>query len=281
MSEHNDFVLPDGTVLAGEHRPGTRPTVVFLHAGVADRRSWTGVLDALAADDLNLVTYDRRGFGDTPPADEGASFTHLADLLAVLDSVGASRAFVVGNSMGGGLGLDLAATAPDRVAGLLLIGSAVSGMTDDDTPFDWVSDAATDAVFEALQEGEERDDAAGQVRALAHLWLDGPTADEGRVSGPARDLFAAMNARILDIAAPDKAGDAGLDTWTSLHTITAPTIVTWGALDIPADLPFYEETVRRLGQGAGRVLPDTAHLPGLEQPTVVADLVRELVRSNS
>lgn len=183
--------------------------------------------------------------------------------------------------MGGGLALDLAATAPDRVAGLLLVGSAVSGMTDDDTPFDWVSDETTDRVFEALQKSEEAGDVAGQVRALARLWLDGPTANEGRVSGAARDLFAAMNARILDMAAPDKAGDAGLDTWTSLHTITVPTIVTWGALDIPADLPFYEETVRRLGQRAGRVLPDTAHLPGLEQPEVVADLVREMVRSNA
>ncbi|MFD0482110.1 alpha/beta fold hydrolase [Kineococcus sp. GCM10028916] len=34
----------DGVALAFEHRPGSGPLVVFLHAGVADRRSWRDVV---------------------------------------------------------------------------------------------------------------------------------------------------------------------------------------------------------------------------------------------
>ncbi len=269
--------LADGAELIAERRRGSGPTVVLLHAGVADRRSWSGVVDALAADDLDLVTYDRRGFGQTLPSTDGTAFTHLADLSAVLSALDISRTFLVGNSMGGALALDLTATAPEGVAGLLLIGSAVSGMTDEDTPFDWAPDAASGPIMEALEEAERRGDIDAQISELAHLWLDGPAGPEGRVGGAARALFEEMNRGILAAAAPDDAGDAGLATWRTLDQIAVPVLNVWGELDIPADMPFYEETARRIGQGPGRVLPGVAHLPGLESPELVADLVREVV----
>jgi pimeloyl-ACP methyl ester carboxylesterase len=262
----------DRTPLAATRWPGGGPTVVFLHAGVADRRSWDGVAAELAADDLDLVAVDRRGHGDTPAADD-ASSTHVGDLVDVLDHLGLDRVLLVGNSRGGALALDTALLHPERVVGAVVVGSAVSGMTDDDTPFDWQLDPAT-APLEARSE----DPAASvddRIAALAHLWLDGPTAEEGRVGGAARALFTTMNRRILDVAAPRGAGDAGVDAWTRLGEIAVPVTCAWGDLDLPCDLPFYDETVRRLGQGPARVLPGVAHLPGLERPAVVAELVRE------
>ena len=193
--------------------------------------------------------------------------------MVVLDRLGIDQALLVGNSMGGALALDAALLHASRVSGVVLIGSGVSGMTDDDTPFDWQLDPASAPLLEradnANLEVEDR------IAALAHLWLDGPTAAKGRVGGSPRELFFAMNRRIFDIGAPDDAGEAGVDAWTSLGDISVPAMVTWGDLDIPADLPFYEETARRLGQGPARILPGVAHLPGLEQPESVADLVRE------
>jgi pimeloyl-ACP methyl ester carboxylesterase len=276
-----DVLLPDGAVLGAERRPGSGATVVLLHAGVADRRSWSGVIDALVADDLDLVAYDRRGFGETPPAGDGTPFTHLADLSALLDALDVSRTFLVGNSMGGALALDLAATARKRVAGVLLLGAAVSGMTDDDTPFDWAPDAASGPILETLENAKDRGDVDAEVRALAHLWLDGPTSREGRVGGASRSLFEDMNRAVLAAGVPGDAGDAGLDTWRTLDTIAVPVLAAWGDLDIPADVPFYEETARRIGQGPGRRLPGVAHLPGLENPALVADLVREMAGSHA
>ena len=276
-TQRREIALSDGSTLVAERRSGGGPTVILLHAGVADRRSWAGVADALAAADLDLVAYDRRGFGETPAAPAGSAFTHLGDLVELLDALEVERAVVVGNSMGGALALDLAATAPGRVSGLLLIGAAVSGMTDDDTPFDWQADPATAPLMAELEDAESRGDVAAQIDALTRLWLDGPTAEEARVGDPARALFADMNRVILDSGAVGDPGDAGLDTWRTLDGIGVPVLASWGELDIPADLPFYEETARRLGQGPGRVLPGVAHLPGLERPEVVAGLVLEVV----
>ncbi|ROS74066.1 pimeloyl-ACP methyl ester carboxylesterase [Curtobacterium sp. PhB130] len=266
---------PDGTAIAVTRRHGGGQAVVFLHAGVADRRSW----DAVAAllndddDDLDLVAYDRRGYGETPAAADPASFTHAADLLTVLDALGLDRVFLVGNSMGGALALDAALLLPERVTGLLLIGAGVSGMTDDDTPFDWELDPATEPLLDRAEDASA--DVEARIAALAHLWLDGPVAPEGRVGGAPRELFADMNRRILEVGAPDSAGDNGIEAWTRLGEVSAPVTCTWGDLDIPADLPFYAEIARRLDQGPARVLPGVAHLPGLEQPDLVAGLVRD------
>lgn len=266
----------DGTAIAVTRRHGAGSGVVLLHAGVADRRSWDAVGESLAPDDLDVVAHDRRGYGSTPAADDPSTFTHVDDLVAVLDALGIDRAFLVGNSMGGALAIDAALLHPARVSGILLIGAGVSGMTDDDTPFDWQPDPASAPLFERAEDANL--DADQRIAALAHLWLDGPAAAEGRVERLARDLFTAMNRRIIEVDAPHGAGDAGVDAWTRLGEVSVPVVTTWGDLDIPADLPFYEETARRLGQGPGRVLPGVAHLPGLEQPGVVADLVRGCLR---
>lgn len=275
-TEHLDVPVADGTIVAVTRQGGPGRTVVLLHAGVADRRSWDAVGESLSASGLDVVAYDRRGYGDTPAADDPASFTHVEDLVAVLDRLEVEQALLVGNSMGGALALDTALLHPARVTGVVLIGAGVSGMTDDDTPFDWQLDPASAPLLE--RSGAADATVEDRIAALAHLWLDGPAAPEGRVDGTARDLFTAMNRRILDVGAPDSAGDAGVDTWTRLAEISVPVVSTWGDLDIPADLPFYEETARRLGQGPGRILPGVAHLPGLEQPELVADLVREVLR---
>lgn len=260
---------------AGSHVPH----VVFLHAGVADRRSWHGVARALADDGLDLLAHDRRGSGDSPPAADPAAVRHVDDLVAVLDALDVERALLVGNSRGGAVALDTALLHPHRVSGLVLLGAAVSGMTDDDTPFDWQLDAASAPLVERSE--DEDAPVAERVAALAHLWLDGPEAPEGRVGDPARALFTAMATRLLELGDTDGAARSVVDAWTRLDEVAAPTLCAWGDLDLPCDLPFYEETARRLGQGPGRVLPAVAHLPGLERPELVADLVREVLGRRS
>jgi len=267
---------PDGGSLATTRRPGGGPAVVLLHAGVADRRAWEGVaLDLRADHDLDLVAYDRRGFGDSPAAAPDSTFTHVDDLITVLDALDIREAVLVGNSRGGALAFDTALLHPERVSRVVVIGSAVSGMTDDDTPFDWQPDAASEPLIAVSDDPEASLD--DRVAALARLWLDGPTAPAERVAGPSRDLFGAMNRRIIELGAPGGAGGGDVDAWSRLGEVTVPVLCAWGDLDLPCDLPFLVETARRVGQGPGRVLPGVAHLPGLERPELVAGLIREVL----
>jgi pimeloyl-ACP methyl ester carboxylesterase len=264
MSER--FVLPrEGCDLAGERWPGNAPLVVLLHEGVSDRRGWRQVAERLAPQ-VTAVAYDRRGYGES--AVSTAPFTHVSDLLAVLDREQADQAWLVGASAGGGLALDAALVAPDRVAGLVLFGTAVSGAPDpqldpDTQRFDTLLDAAVAAG-----------DLAEVNRLETWLWLDGPSAPEGRVGGEARSLALDMNAIILGNGAREDEGGSGVDAWHRLDEVRAPVTVACGGLDVPFLIARSRELAGRLPNGLYRELPGLAHQPYLEQPGQVADLIR-------
>lgn len=270
VTANNNFSIDvPGGRLAAERWPGSGPTLVLLHASVADRRAWTATANALAGT-YAVVAYDRRGFGESPPSPE--PFNHVEDLRAVLDTVAVERAWLVGSSAGGRVALDAALSYPDRVSGLVLLAPAISGAPD------FEADAETEALFAQI-------DAAGDLaevnRLEARLWLDGPAGPEGRVGGPARELFLAMNAIALraEAESPAGAGNSEIDVWSRLAEITVPVIVAWGELDIEVLNDRCRELVERLPAASGRELPHLAHLPDLEDPGLVADLIRTAVAS--
>jgi pimeloyl-ACP methyl ester carboxylesterase len=261
----------EGAVLAGERRRGDGPSIVLLHAGVADRRAWTEVAEALAADGADVVAYDRRGFGET--AAGAAPFRHVDDLIAVLDAVGGGPAWLVGNSIGGALALEAALEVPERVAGLVLIAPAVPGAPEPpDEDYDPALLELWNAAVAAAQAGDVERQNALEVR----LWLDGAGGAQGRVGGPARELALAMNRIALTSGQPEDAGDAGIDVWSRVEEVRVPVTVAWGYLDVPQAIELCEALAARLPDcRSTRTFAGTAHLPSLEDPAAVAALIRE------
>ena len=270
------FTTEDGTKLAGAHLPGEGPTIVLLHAGIADRRSWGEVATALNQAGADVLAYDRRGFGDTPGTT--ATFDHVDDLRSVLEQSTAVPAWLVGNSQGGRIALDLALSDPERVAGLVLVAPAVSG--EPDTGDDDL-DADTRRIDAAVGAAVESGDLDEVARLEAHLWLDGPAAPEGRVSGPARDLALAMNAIALAADSPDEQPPER-DTWDHLAEIEAPTTLVWGGHDIPVIIDLARTLAERLPQVRAAIeIPGVAHLPSLEAADAVAALIAAAITAES
>lgn len=239
---------------------------MLLHAGVADRRAWREVAARLEGP---AVAYDRRGFGDSAPA--SSAFSHLDDLWVVLDATTAGPVWLVGNSIGGALALDAALSCPERVAGIVLIAPAVSGAPEIE---DETLDPATAALAVRLEAAEE--DPEELARLEAWLWLDGPGSDEGRVSGPTRELALDMNRRILQNGVPEGAGASGIEAWSQLEEVKVLTTVVCCALDVPAFNERNRKLAARIPGARLRELPDVAHLPSLEQPDAVAALIESI-----
>src|SRR5512132_1149603 len=97
---------------------GAGPAVVLLHAGVADRTMWTEHLPPLADGGYRAVAMDLPGFGEAPM---GKEFRPWSDVLETMDAVEISGSAVVGNSFGGGVALNVAMVAPERVTRLVLV----------------------------------------------------------------------------------------------------------------------------------------------------------------
>ncbi len=265
------FTVDRGTAtLAAERWPGEGQPVVLLHAGVADRRSWRDVAAALQPR-TGVVAYDMRGYGETTPATYG--FTHLDDLRAVLDEVATGPVWLVGSSMGGELAIDAALADPDRVAGLVLLAPSVSGAPEP-TEFD----APTERLVHLWEAAQTSGDLDEINRIEMWLWLDGPSAPEGRVSGAPRALALKMNAIALKNELPEESGKSGLTAWSRLEEITLPVTVACGDLDLPFVVSRSKELSDWLANSQHHVLPGMAHLPYLEDPALIAKLIISSVR---
>jgi pimeloyl-ACP methyl ester carboxylesterase len=248
-------ITSGSAVLAAESHGEGEPTVLLVHAGVTDQRSWAPVIEVLPGH--RCLTYDARGYGRTTYEPEDG-WSPVDDAVAVLDAYDVEQAVVVACSMGGRTSLDLALTRPERVRGLVLIGTAITGAPDLEHLEPGLEDL--EARYDAAYEAKDLDELN---RLEAEIWLDGPF-HAGRVVGPARDLFLDMNRIALE--APET-GDTrdDVDAWSSCGDVEVPTLVLIGEHDLAHTHRNAAHLVEKV-PGARLVdLPGVAHLPHLER----------------
>ncbi|GAA4252373.1 MAG TPA: 3-oxoadipate enol-lactonase [Dactylosporangium sp.] len=213
-------------------------------------------------DRLRVVRFDHRGHGGSPVPAGPYEIEDLGrDVLALLDRLGIERASYCGLSLGGMVGMWLAAHAPERIERLVLICTAAH-----------------------LPPAEGWLDRARQVRAGGMA----PVADAvlGRWFTPR--YRAALPARVapyraMIAACPAEGYAAGceaiaaMDQRDDLARIAAPTLVISGA-DDPATPPEHGERIRDgIRDSRLVVVPNAAHLANVEQPDVVAQLILDHV----
>jgi len=187
---------------------GSGPAVLLTHGFAASSRMWARNVDALAKDHT-VVTWDLRGHGRSDYPDDQSAYSAaltIEDMAALLDMAGADRGVLVGHSLGGYLSLEFRLRFPERVAGLVLVGTG-PGFRNDEARDGWnqfaakyssrLRERALDALAKSdeLTPGEHRD-ASGLVLA-------------------ASGIRAQQDARIID----------------ALPTIAVPTLVVIGSDD--------------------------------------------------
>lgn len=228
-----------------------RTPVLLTHGFGASQAMWAPNLDALGAD-RRLLTWDLRGHGASVSSGELTHERCIADMLELLDALGASRAVVGGMSLGGFLSLLFCARHPERVSALLLVD--------------------TGPGF--------RDDAA---RGAWNAWVEG-LADDLDARG-----LAALSPSPESAAAQHVAGAAGLATAArailtqrdgevlqSLGRISVPTLIVVGA-DDDRFLAAADAMARRI-PGARKVLiEDAGHAANMDQPAEFNRAVREFL----
>lgn len=122
MTERLDVPVTGGELAVfrlGADAPA--PPVVAIHGITSTSRTWLEVATALEGR-AALLAVDLRGRGDSralpPPFGIDA---HVADVIAVLDAFGLSRAVIAGHSLGAYIAARLAVLHPDRVQSLVLV----------------------------------------------------------------------------------------------------------------------------------------------------------------
>ena len=111
-------VAVNGAVLHYEER-GDGPPVLFLHGTGASSFIWDRTVPLLPVG-RRLITYDRRGFGDSAGDGARSLQEHADDAAALLRALGATPAAVVTQSGGAPIALRLTIGHPDLVSDLVM-----------------------------------------------------------------------------------------------------------------------------------------------------------------
>ncbi len=246
----SQFDAPTGTVHYQLDGPVSAPVLVLLNSLGTTIDLWRQEVPVLRRY-FRVLRYDYPGHGASAPRQGALSLESFGDdLRALLDRLGIERASLCGLSMGGMIGLSVAARFPGRVEGLV----AACASTDM-SPSEYWMDRAAKVRSGGLE--PIRDQLLGR-------WFS-PGFSEAQPAVVARfgDQLTEVEPRSYAAACEAL---AAADLTDQLGAIEAPTMIMAGALDpaIPASRAFELQSHIR-GASLG-VLADAAHLINVEQP---------------
>lgn len=242
---------------------GEATPVIALHGGLGlDHTYLRPWLDDLARV-ARVVYVDHRGNGRSPagrPLSQVGMTTWADDVVELADALGIARVVLLGHSFGGFIALEAALRHPDRVAGLVLVGTGAAFDHGDEIRANLDRLGATTAQRQAFTGSDmETDDAfAAWFRAAAPLYFKGGAA---AVPNPFGDIVFR-----IDALAAGSACLAGWDRRGGLGDVRCPALVTTGRHDFV--MPF--ETVSAplaasLPNATAVVFEGSGHLPFVEE----------------
>jgi pimeloyl-ACP methyl ester carboxylesterase len=252
-----------------------RGTIVWIHGLSGSWQNWLENLPVLAAAGWRCIAMDLPGFGASPMPAERISITGYAAIVdELLRVLGVTRAVVVGNSMGGFIGAEIAIRFGTWVDRLTLVSAA--GLT-----------------IESQRNLYRLARATGVVTAMTTGWLASHADGLMRRPRSRKQLLSIVAAHPGRLPAPLAAeqlrgsGKPGflpaLDALTSypirdrLPEIEAPTLVVWGEKDPLVPVRDAWEFGRLIPDARVVVYEDTGHVAMFERPEAFNALLREFL----
>jgi pimeloyl-ACP methyl ester carboxylesterase len=243
---------------------GSGDPIVLIHGFPLTREVWDAQAAQLAKRS-RVIRPDLRGMGaSSVPEGPYLMETLAGDVAAVLDALGMERASIVGHSMGGYVAMAFCRMYAERVTRLALVCSRLAA----DSP-----EVAKDR--EDLADRAEREDRVDGIvdaylpRLFAQLTLvnRSPIVDAARAmarKNSAKGAAAMLRGMAQRVEAYDIAED-----------LKMPVLVVAGAADQIVSLNEAEKMRRAFPSAQLRVLGRSGHVPMLEEPEALADLLRD------
>jgi pimeloyl-ACP methyl ester carboxylesterase len=241
--------------------PADVAPVVLLHAWGESRRSFDRLLRLLPRT-IHAVAMDLRGHGGADKPAAGYSLAEVAaDVAAFMDAAGVRSAVLLGSSSGGYVAQQVAITSPHRVTGLVLVGSprSLQGRPSFADEVDQLIDPVDAAWVRKFLTWFPR------FHQVPPWYIDGRVQDGARM--PSYVWWETL-AGLVSARPP-----------TDMATITAPTLIVWGARDELLTREDQQALAAAIPASRLIVYQDTGHLVLWEQPGRVASDLTAFVAS--
>jgi 3-oxoadipate enol-lactonase len=214
--------------------------VLFAHGLLWSTWLWHPQIEALRGRS-RCVAFDFRGQGRSEVTASGYDMETLAaDAAALIEQLGVAPVHFVGISMGGFVGLRLAARRPGLIRSLALLNTAADGEVPSNLPrYKLRALAARLAGFRAVARPVMKIDVTGELRALEGVTSRAPVPEE------------------------------------ELRRIAAPTLVVIGTEDQAISAARSKAIAERIPGARLVVVPRAGHSSSLEAPEDVTAALRE------
>jgi pimeloyl-ACP methyl ester carboxylesterase len=268
--EHQRWQIVDGTpvntIELGPEHAGEAQPLVFVHGLSGSWQNWLEQLPVFAAE-RRVITFDLPGFGYSPMPAQKLSISGYARLLdQLLAQLGVDAAAVVGNSMGGFIGAELAIAFPQRVERLVLVSAA--GLSTHEHP-------GSVRVLPAMRRAERvlmasgawaatKSDAVARRARLRDAALGVVIRRPGRlpaalaaeqIRGAGKPGFVQGLEAVLDYEIRERLGE-----------IACPTLIVWGEKDRLINVHDADVFAELIPNSRKVVFEDTGHMAMLEHP---------------
>jgi len=252
---------------------GDGPVLLWIHGLSANWQSWLLNIPQFMGS-YRCVALDLPGFGLSDMPAEDISITgYAATVDAVCDVLGIDVVSVIGNSMGGFVGAELALAFPTRVERLVLVSAA--GLSQENVRREPVLAVGRLLATGAAHTAAYQDTLARRPR-LRRLALAGVVRYPERLSaalshelfqGAGKPGFLPALEALLSYSFRDR-----------LAGIEIPVLIVWGEFDMLVPVGDATEYATLIGANARRVVfNDTGHVPMIERPTRFNALLAEFL----
>lgn len=248
------------------HEAGEGPPLLLLHGsgpGVTGWRNFRGNL-AVLAERFRCLILEFPGFGVSDSTGEHPMVGAQAAVIRFLDGLGLQQVDVIGNSMGGIVGAQVAMAHPGRVRRLVTIGGVGRNL---------FSPGPGEGIKLLMDFTEE------PTRERLVQWLDSMVYDRSLVTEElieerwalATEPATLAGARRMYGKAAFAAGAAAAAAsdappyWAMLHKIKAKTLITWGRDDRVSPVDMAILPMRSIPDVEVHIFPDCGHWVMIEQ----------------
>jgi pimeloyl-ACP methyl ester carboxylesterase len=259
LSKSMPFLSIRGVQLYYEDTGGPGEPIIFSHGLLWDSHLFSRQIEALKGR-YRCIAYDHRGQGrSTVPRGKGIDLrTVYEDAVAFIQALGVAPCHFVGLSMGGFVGLRLAARHPELLRSLVLLDTSADAESMWNLPRNWLLTATThwlglrpvvDSIM-SIYFGQTflKDPARAAEREELRRQL---------ARNP-RDVWQAMRGVITRRGVKEE-----------LSLIRTPTLIVVGEEDVVTKPELAELLHSRIAGSRLVVLPHVGHMSNLEQPELV------------
>ena len=251
---------------AGEGIP-----LILVHGHSLDCRMWDGQFYVFARN-YRTIRYDLRGYGKSSPQSEDYQFTHVEDLVALMDSLHIDKAHIVGLSLGGYVGTDMLGWFPERMLSAVLASGNLRKSKGPSQPMTSDEAALRDKEISALK--------ARGVDAMKKEWFEGLVASGGTLRDSIREpLWKMIND--WDAWQPlhkEVRVTAGMDAFEELKKKKpeVPVLILEGRSENNR-FPEHPEILDYLPNAKMMVIDDCGHMLNMERPKEFNKILNEFL----